>query len=159
MTQSDSQITHTLCFLIKDSKVLLAMKKRGFGEGKWNGVGGKVKVGESIEEAALREAEEEIGIKGKDLSRVATIKFIVPHKPDWCHHVAVFLIKNWEGEPTESEEMAPQWFNFDDIPFESMWDDDKYWLLKVLQGEKFTGSFIFDENQKVKKHKILDKTF
>ncbi|OIP76236.1 MAG: hypothetical protein AUK09_02515 [Parcubacteria group bacterium CG2_30_36_38] len=33
----------TLCLLIKrDSKeILLAMKKRGFGVGKWNGVGGK----------------------------------------------------------------------------------------------------------------------
>jgi hypothetical protein len=31
----------TLLFLIKDQKILLAMKKRGFGKGRWNGVGGK----------------------------------------------------------------------------------------------------------------------
>ncbi|CAN0505072.1 unnamed protein product, partial [Ectocarpus sp. 12 AP-2014] len=36
-----------------DSKeILLGMKKRGFGEGKWNGFGGKVESGESVEEAA-----------------------------------------------------------------------------------------------------------
>ena len=33
----------TLCFLLKNDEVLLAMKKRGFGVGKWNGVGGKLK--------------------------------------------------------------------------------------------------------------------
>lgn len=32
--------------------VLLGMKKRGFGAGKWNGFGGKVQPGETIEEAA-----------------------------------------------------------------------------------------------------------
>lgn len=37
----------TLCYLLKDDQVLLAMKKRGFGEGKWNGPGGKVEKGET----------------------------------------------------------------------------------------------------------------
>ena len=32
----------TLVFLREGSKVLLGMKKRGFGVGKWNGFGGKV---------------------------------------------------------------------------------------------------------------------
>ena len=32
----------TLCLLVKDNEILLAMKKRGFGVGKWNGVGGKI---------------------------------------------------------------------------------------------------------------------
>ena len=52
----------TLCLLVKDDKVLLAMKKRGFGMGKWNGVGGKVEDGETIEMAAARETGEEIGV-------------------------------------------------------------------------------------------------
>ena len=42
-------------FAKKKDKVLLAMKKRGFGAGKWNGVGGKVKDGETIKQAAIRE--------------------------------------------------------------------------------------------------------
>jgi len=35
------------------------MKKRGFGEGKWNGFGGKNKAKETIIETALRELHEE----------------------------------------------------------------------------------------------------
>ena len=33
----------TLSYFVQDGQVLLAMKKRGFGMGKWNGPGGKVK--------------------------------------------------------------------------------------------------------------------
>lgn len=34
--------------------ILLGLKKRGFGEGKWNGFGGKVEPGETIHQAAAR---------------------------------------------------------------------------------------------------------
>ena len=40
--------------------MLLGMKKRGFGTGKWNGFGGKVEVGETVADAAQRELEEEV---------------------------------------------------------------------------------------------------
>ena len=36
------------------NQILLGMKKRGFGSGKWNGFGGKVEPNETIEEAAKR---------------------------------------------------------------------------------------------------------
>jgi hypothetical protein len=35
-------IETTLLLLIKNNKIMLALKKRGFGEGKFNGVGGKL---------------------------------------------------------------------------------------------------------------------
>ena len=72
----------TLCLLIKENQdkeeLLLAMKKRGFGVGKWNGVGGKinpVKGDRNIEDTAIRETEEEIGVKIKDLEKVAILSF------------------------------------------------------------------------------------
>ena len=62
----------TLCFLLNDrGEVLLAMKKRGFGTGKWNGVGGKVQEGEDIAAAALREIKEEIGVTVSQAERLA----------------------------------------------------------------------------------------
>ncbi len=39
----------TLCLIVDDGRILLGMKKRGFGAGRWNGFGGKVEEGESIE--------------------------------------------------------------------------------------------------------------
>lgn len=50
----------TLVVLFNDkNQILLCMKKRGFGVGKWNGAGGKVDAGETILRAAVRELEEE----------------------------------------------------------------------------------------------------
>ena len=48
----------------EEERILLAMKKRGFGAGKFNGFGGKVEARETILEAALREFEE-VGEKKK----------------------------------------------------------------------------------------------
>ena len=44
----------TLVLIMKGKQVLLGMKKRGFGKGKWNGFGGKVQDGEEILDAAKR---------------------------------------------------------------------------------------------------------
>jgi len=45
----------TLLFVLEPCRVLLGMKKRGFGAGRWNGFGGKVQTEETIEEAAIRQ--------------------------------------------------------------------------------------------------------
>lgn len=52
----------------------------------------------------------------------------------------------WEGEPVETEEMRPQWFDHTEIPFEKMWTDDEYWLPRALKGEKFRGKVWFQED-------------
>ncbi len=87
----------TLCFLLKDNQILLAMKKRGFGEGKWNGVGGKVNEGESVERAALREMEEEIGVTAQesDLEPMGVLRFrsATNEKLNW--DVRVFFLHAW----------------------------------------------------------------
>ena len=44
----------TLAFVRRHGEILLGFKKRGFGAGKWNGFGGKVEAGETIEDAAKR---------------------------------------------------------------------------------------------------------
>ena len=51
-----------LIFILRDRQVLLGLKKRGFGKGKWNGFGGKVEVEETMLESVLRELEEESGL-------------------------------------------------------------------------------------------------
>ena len=89
----------TLCFLVKNDQILLAMKKRGFGAGLWNGAGGKANDGEDIKTAALRELNEEIGIvgSGRDLEPMGILKFRSVNKElDWNVHV--FFLKRWQGE-------------------------------------------------------------
>lgn len=131
----------TLCFLIKNDEILLAMKKRGFGQGKWNGLGGKLLEGETPREAAIRETEEEISVTPIDLEQVATINFLWKEKPEWDQECHVYFATSWQGEPTEGEEMAPQWFKQTDLPFDEMWPDDPLWLPRVLVGEKLKADF------------------
>ena len=52
----------TLMILRDGDRILFGLKKRGFGKGKLVGVGGKVDANETVEEAAIRETEEEIGV-------------------------------------------------------------------------------------------------
>lgn len=151
----------TLCLLIKDKEILLAMKKRGFGVGRWNGAGGKFdsKIDKNILEAAVRETKEEIGVDIKNPEKFGLFHFRFPHKPEWDQDVHLFISKKWTGEPTESEEMMPKWFSFNEIPYNNMWPDDTYWMPHILKGEKVKADFLFAEGDKILKHnlKIVDK--
>ncbi len=137
----------TLCIPLKGDEVLLGMKKRGFGVGKYNSFGGKVKPGETIEEAALRELGEESGLCSKleDLTKVAEIDFYFPHTPEFDQTVHIYTISTFSGEPKETEEMAYQWFNKNEILYHQMWDDDKYWLPMVLEGKCLRGTVVFKD--------------
>jgi 8-oxo-dGTP diphosphatase/2-hydroxy-dATP diphosphatase len=142
----------TLCIIHKDSKILLGMKKRGFGAGFWNGFGGKVKEGEPIEEAAKRETKEEVGVVPLDLKKMGILRFQFKGEPEILE-VHVFSCSNFEGEIKETEEMKPKWFKIEEIPFDQMWPDDKYWLPLLLDGKNFRGKFYF-EGRKLSDYQI-----
>lgn len=150
----------TLVLPVRDGKILLGMKKRGFGQGKINGFGGKIEEGETIAEAAVRELSEEVGLETtiKKLSKVGELNFFFPHSNEgWDKIVHVFLIDSWKGEPTESEEMGFEWHDIEKIPFERMWDDDKHWIPKVLNGKTIKGKFSFGEdNSTIANHEIIE---
>ena len=158
--EAHPDIRRTLLFLIKDDQILLAMKKRGFGAGKWNGVGGKIEPGESLEAALVRECQEEISVTPLSWKKVAELDFMqdVETEP-WHMYVYAYISFEWEGEPLESDEMQPEWFQFSNIPYEQMWDDDPHWLPKVLQGSSVRGKFAFDENDKLLSHEVQEAVF
>jgi mutator protein MutT len=147
----------SLLFLKRDDEILLAMKKRGFGEGRWNGVGGKVEAGESIEQAMIRETQEEIGVTPAVYEKVGDIRFDEYFKGEpTLMHVHVFFATEWTGEPTESDEMAPQWFQTTEIPYKEMWSDDPFWLPHVLHGAKISADFQLDAKDVIINHTIKE---
>lgn len=146
----------TLCFLVKDNEILLAMKKRGFGKDRWNGVGGKSEGEETILETAIREAREEIEVVPKEMELVAILNFYFLNNPDWSQQVVAYFSKDWEGEPKETEEMRPQWYNKNELPIDAMWPDDNLWLSRVIQGSKVKAEFLFGENDTVLDHNIVE---
>ncbi|MDD5433482.1 MAG: 8-oxo-dGTP diphosphatase [Candidatus Pacebacteria bacterium] len=149
----------TLVFLIKKSEqgiseVCLAMKKRGFGVNRWNGVGGKVNEGEEIIEAAKREAKEEIGVEIEQINKMAELDFFFPHNETWNQKVHVYFCENWQNEPAESEEMKPQWFLTAELPFNEMWPDDEFWVPQVLAGNLLKAMFTFGEGDVIQNQNI-----
>lgn len=139
----------TLILIHQKDKLLLGLKKRGFGVGRWNGFGGKLNDGETIQQAAKRETNEEANIELGDLEKLGIMEFYWKNKADFCIEVNVFKSRIFSGIPTESEEMKPQWFDIKEIPYSQMWQDDKYWLPLFLDGKKFKGKFIFDDNDNI----------
>lgn len=154
-SESVKEVFTTVVFLRRDDEVLLAMKKRGFGAGKWNGAGSKIEPGETSEACARRETLEEIGITALQLIKFAEMTFHELHEgtPSTVYS-DVYICNTWEGEPTESEEMSPQWFSVSSLPLDSMWPDDTFWLPRVLAGEKLRCSFTFDSNSVITDHDI-----
>ena len=153
--ETHPDIRRTLLFLIKDDQILLAMKKRGCGAGKWNGVGGKIEADETVEDALVRECQEEIGVTPTSWRPVAELDFVQDVETDpWHMYVHAYIADTWQGEPTESDEMRPQWFTLTDIPYGDMWDDDEHWVPMVLSGQVVRGSFTFDADDRMLSHDI-----
>ena len=141
LVKSDSQ---------KESKeILLGMKKRGFGAGKWNGFGGKIEPNETVEEAAARELNEESGLKAEELLRRGYLVFNMKESKK-IMRVHVFECYAFTGEPIETEEMRPQWYDVNAIPYDSMWIDDKLWLPSLIKENKLImGRFEFDDDETI----------
>lgn len=145
----------TWCIPLRgNDEVLLAMKKRGFGVGLWNASGGKVKPDEKPDVAAAREAFEELNIIVSNLLLVVSIEFYFVNKPEWGQHVVGFTTREWKGEPTETEEMSPKWFKYEDVPYSQMWADDQIWMPMILAGKKVEGEFLFGDDNNILEHNI-----
>lgn len=146
----------TLCLTVHGGQVLLGMKKRGFGMGRWNGFGGKIEQGETIEEAAKREMFEECGVAITAMEEVGVHEFEFEKKRGEILEVHVFRVDSFSGEPEETEEMRPQWFRFDEIPYAKMWPDDVHWLPLFLDGKRFRGYFLFGDGDAILEQKLTE---
>ncbi len=145
--------TTTISFLISNGGIYLSEKKRGFGSGYLNGYGGKVTERENIEDAAIRELSEEVGliVSPQKLEKVAIIDFFNDEEHIFeCH---VFFVAEWGGELKESEEMAyPQLYKFTNLPYERMWKSDRVWLPLIFSGKKIRAKAYYKKGMEEMKH-------
>ena len=142
-----------LCLLTRISadgqrQVLLGYKKTGLGTGKIVGLGGHVEPGESPAVAAAREVKEESGIHvaPEALAEAAHVTFSFPLRRHWNMDAWIYTSADWSGEAIETEEIMPRWFPVTGLPLDRMWDDARYWLPRVLAGERVRAVFTYADD-------------
>ncbi len=147
----------TLCLVYEYPKILLAMKKEGeYGAGYYNGFGGKVNEGETIEDALKREFNEESNMSLESYEKIGVAEFEFEEKPNHFDLLEVHIYRaiKYYGEPKETKEMRPEWFDVSMIPQllneKKMWEADRKWLPLFLHNKKFIGKFRYN-NAKEKK--------
>lgn len=152
----------TVCIIYNDKQILLGqIKKEGVLKNRYNGFGGKLEEGETIEEAAQRELVEEAGIKALNMTARGEIIFEFeeegnPFAGKPIVELHIFSASKYEGDIKETEEMKPQWFSFDKIPYENMWPDDKFWLPILLEGKNFKGKFYLKDPNTITKYELTE---
>ena len=158
-------IEATLCFPLRNATdssatratardVLLIEKRRGLGEGWYNGPGGKCEPGETPRACAIRETREEVGLEVTDLEKAGELTFLLDGAAHtFCH---VYRTRSFEGRPTSSEEAHPEWVPVEDVPYDQMWADDRLWLPGVLEGKTVVGEFRFEGGEPLDEAEFVD---
>ncbi len=111
---SDRVIIGSLCYVIRDGKVLLLKRARPPHVGLWSPPGGKMQVGESPQECVIREIREETGlsIQQPELRAIMTVVDIaIP--VHW--QLFVFRTNQFEGDIIPSEEGELRWIDLHDL--------------------------------------------
>lgn len=148
----------TTLVLVFDTKqnIILCMKKRWFWAGLYNWAWWKVEAWETIIAWAVRELFEETSIKASeiDLDYRWVLHFYFDENKAFDQDINLFVIKDYDWDFAESEEMKPERFAIVDIPYDKMWEDDYIWLPRVIAGESVEYDFTFDANWKMSDYKV-----
>ncbi len=143
-----------LCFVRDGERLLLIHKRTGLGAGKVNAPGGRIDPGETAEEAAIREVREEVGVEASGLTKAGELSF--QFVDGYALHGTVFFASTHSGTPHATREADPFWCPVDEIPYERMWEDDRYWLPLALEGKPFRAFFAFDGDRMLSRRIDLD---
>jgi ADP-ribose pyrophosphatase len=106
-------------FVVKENQVLLVKRNHPPSQGQWTIPGGRVKLGETLQEATEREVKEETGITIKALHPVYTVDFIQRdnHGNTQFHYVIVDLVADYvSGTPTAGDDASEaRWVRAGDL--------------------------------------------
>lgn len=154
------QLNTTLALIMDGDNVLMGQKKRGFAKGTFNGIGGKQDPGETIEQAMIRETQEEIGVTPTNPKLVGNLDFQnINYKGERVNiNLSVYLCDGYLGEIKETDEMIPYWFNKNHLPFEQMLPDDILWFPLAFEGEYFKGTITYDNDMNRTDFKLAKNT-
>lgn len=139
----------SLCYVKKDGKTLMLHRNKREGDihgGKWNGLGGKIHLGETPEECVIREVKEESGLTIKNPSLRGIITFpAFKDEEDW--YVYVFLAHEFSGALMYSSEGELEWIGDEKVSQLPLWEGDPIFLKWLEEGRFFSAKFVYKEGR------------
>ena len=120
MTTPSTKFTEVVVGVIVDAKGRYLMAQRPQGKvyaGYWEFPGGKVELGESLEQALTRELKEELGIEVTKSYPWFNQTFDYPHAHVRLH---LFRVVSWQGTPTSLENQQLAWQGWGEDPVSPM---------------------------------------
>lgn len=102
-------IPATIAAVIRDGQVLLVRRANPPDQGRWAFPGGKIELGERIEDAAARELFEETGVTAEPLTVFDAVN-VFDHDADGLlrrHYILVAVLCRWiSGEPVAGDDAS-----------------------------------------------------
>lgn len=128
--------TSTLCYIENNGQYLMLLrnkKENDMNEGKWIGLGGKIEEGETPDICVLREVKEESGLTLNAVKLRGLVHFI--DDTGYAEDMYLYTSNSYTGEITECNEGELHWVDMDKIHELNLWEGDKYFLEKLVNGE------------------------
>lgn len=104
--------------------------------GKWNGLGGKVEIGEDVWTGMARELREEANIEVTAMRLRGTVSWPGFHADGSAVLGFIFVVDAWTGDiPPRNAEGPLVWQPIDGLGELAMWAGDRYFLPHVFDPE------------------------
>lgn len=138
----DKKIIHVaICAPIKDDKVLLIKRVKPPYAGCWGLPGGKVDYGEHPKDTAVREVEEETGIKCEFDSFKGVASEVIKEEGDIAHHFLFYLCTlkpshTDHHEGREGEIQGVKWVSLNELPENNFVPSDLIFLKEIIMQDK-----------------------
>ena len=143
----------TLIYFEKDGRYLMMnrnKKEKDANAGKWIGVGGKFKNGESPEECVIREAYEETGLRPNPDSLLyrGIVTFVSDIWP--CEYMHLFTCNEFTGELIDCDEGELSWIDKEKIFDLPIWEGDREFLKLLYEETPFFSLKLEYEGERLK---------
>jgi 8-oxo-dGTP diphosphatase len=139
----------TLCYVQREGQTLMlhrVKKKNDMHQGKWSGLGGKLESGESPEECAIREVEEESGLRCRNSRLRGVITFpAFDGVNDW--YTFLFTMHDFKGELIDSAEGVLAWIDNSRLLDLNLWPGDRIFMPWLFQDRFFSAKFTYEKGE------------
>ena len=138
-----------MIYLEKDNKYLMLYrnkKKKDINKNKYIGVGGHVEIGETPDEAIVREVKEETGLDLLSFINRGLVYFVLN---GYEEEMYIYTSLDFKGELIECNEGELSWIEKDKVMSLPIWEGDKYFLKHLLEDEKYFEMRLIYEDDKL----------